>query len=146
MQLFNIPITLLLAFLNLHLLSGHPVVPSELLSSEDVDILKVLLRQLEDSIPEQRPAATDGESAQRDAEVPLEDMSLPEEEDYTKAQSAQHPRLSLADVKEFLSARDLKAVRNDSKRYSACFGRRMDRIGSMTSLGCNTVGRKNRRR
>ncbi|XP_076132547.1 natriuretic peptides B [Alosa pseudoharengus] len=146
MQLFNIPITLLLAFLNLHLLSGHPVVPSELLSSEDVDILKVLLRQLEDSIPEQRPAATDGESAQNDAEVPLEDMSLPEEEDYTQAQSAQHPRLSLADVKEFLSARDLKAVRNDSKRYSACFGRRMDRIGSMTSLGCNTVGRKNRRR
>ena len=81
--------------------------------------------------------------AQSDADVSLDDTILPEEEDYTQPQSAE-PRVSLADVKEFLSARDLKAVRNDSKRYSGCFGRRMDRIGSMTSLGCNTARRNSK--
>lgn len=40
MQLFNIPLAFYLAFVNLHMLSGHPV-PSEDLSSEDLDILKV---------------------------------------------------------------------------------------------------------
>lgn len=40
MQLFNIPIAFYLAYVNLHLLSGHPV-PSDIVSSEDIDILKV---------------------------------------------------------------------------------------------------------
>lgn len=45
-------------------------------------------------------------------------------------------------IREFLSAKNLKNVRNDSsRRSSSCFGRRMDRIGSMSSLGCNTVGK-----
>lgn len=191
MQLFNIPIAFYLAFVNLHVLSGNPI-PSEILSSEDVDILKVsfnsikwhigdtvkeivtiaiilntitlyseggckcncpfsktnyspqqvLLRRLEESIHEQPPVSNGRLSAQRDANVPLDGTSLPEEDEYNQPQNVQQPRMSLADLKDFLSARDLKAVRNDSpKRYSACFGRRMDRIGSMTSLGCNTVGR-----
>nr|AHF49788.1 B-type natriuretic peptide [Clupea pallasii] len=144
MQLFHIPIARILAFVNLQLLSGHPV-PSGILSSADVDILKVLLHRLEASIPAQRPVASDDVPAQSDADVSLDDTILPGEEDYTQPQSAE-PRVSLADVKEFLSARDLKAVRNDSKRYSGCFGRRMDRIGSMTSLGCNTARRNNQKR
>lgn len=48
-------------------------------------------------------------------------------------------------IREFLSARNLKTVRNDSSRKSSsCFGRRMDRIGSMSSLGCNTVGKSSK--
>lgn len=50
--------------------------------------------------------------------------------------------LDEAVIREFLSAKSLKNVRNDSsRRSSGCFGRRMDRIGSMSSLGCNTVGK-----
>ncbi|KAL2103379.1 hypothetical protein ACEWY4_000247 [Coilia grayii] len=145
MQLFYIPIVCLIGFLNLQLLNGHPV-PSALLSSEEMDILKVLLHRLEESIPEQRPVASDrAPVAQNDVDVPLGDTMASEEEDYSQPQGSQ-PRVSLDDVKEFLSARDLKAVRNDSSktRYSGCFGRRMDRIGSMTSLGCNTVGRSSK--
>lgn len=45
-------------------------------------------------------------------------------------------------IREFLSAKTRKNVQNDSsRRSSSCFGRRMDRIGSMSSLGCNTVGK-----
>lgn len=50
-------------------------------------------------------------------------------------------------IREFLSAKNLKNVRNDSsRRSSSCFGRRMDRIGSMSSLGCNTVGKSSKSR
>lgn len=44
------------------------------------------------------------------------------------------------DMRDYLSARDLRTVRQD-KRSSGCFGSRLDRIGSMSSLGCNTVRR-----
>lgn len=56
----------------------------------------------------------------------------------------QQPQTGLdeAAIREFFSAKNLKNVRNDSsRRSSGCFGRRMDRIGSMSSLGCNTVGK-----
>lgn len=46
-------------------------------------------------------------------------------------------------IRELLSSKNLKSLRSgdSSRRSSGCFGRRMDRIGSMSSLGCNTVGR-----
>lgn len=56
----------------------------------------------------------------------------------------QQPQTGLdeAAIREFFSAKNLKNLRNDSsRRSSGCFGRRMDRIGSMSSLGCNTVGK-----
>lgn len=49
-----------------------------------------------------------------------------------------HPK---TDMRDYLSARNLRTVRQDSKRYSGCFGSKLDRIGSMSSLGCNTVRR-----
>lgn len=50
-------------------------------------------------------------------------------------------------IREFLSAKTRKNVQNDSpRRSSSCFGRRMDRIGSMSSLGCNTVGKYSKSR
>lgn len=64
-------------------------------------------------------------------------------EEVTEEQQ-QQPQTGLdeAAIREFFSAKNLKNVRNDStRRSSGCFGRRMDRIGSMSSLGCNTVGR-----
>lgn len=45
------------------------------------------------------------------------------------------------DIGDYLSALDLRTVRQDSKRSSGCFGSRLDRIGSMSSLGCNTARR-----
>lgn len=60
---------------------------------------------------------------------------------------AQQPQDALDEalVREFLSAKNLKSMRSDSTRRSSnCFGRRMDRIGSMSSLGCNSVGKSSK--
>lgn len=94
----------------------------------------MLLHRLEDSILEQTEV---------NQEVPAERESLPEL-NVEETADIERPRIGLdeAAIREFLSAKNLKTVRNDSsKRSSGCFGRRMDRIGSMSSLGCNTVGR-----
>ena len=95
--------------------------------------LQELLSRLE-SIPERR------EQTQTELDnVNPENNVLIGQEERWQPQTG----LDQAMIREFLSARDLKTVRNDSasKRSSGCFGRRLDRIGSMSSLGCNTVGR-----
>ncbi len=91
----------------------------------------MILERLEESVLEQTEV---------DQRVPVERDSL-STEDVANEQLPQ-TELDEAAIKEFLSAKNLKNVRNDSsKKSSGCFGRRMDRIGSMCSLGCNTVGR-----
>uniref|UniRef100_A0A3P8ZS52 Natriuretic peptide B n=1 Tax=Esox lucius TaxID=8010 RepID=A0A3P8ZS52_ESOLU len=101
--------------------------------------LQVLLHRLEESIPEQREAEQVPKEKLDD--LTLEDIAMVTQDEREQPQT----RLDNAAIREFLSARDLKTVRNDSssKRYSGCFGSRMDRIGSMSSLGCNTVGKYN---
>lgn len=83
---------------------------------------QLLLSQLEESIPAQTLNPEVEEMSVEEVEV------VPQPEVFAR---------------DFLSARDLKTVRQDSssKKYSGCFGRRLDRIGSMSTLGCNTVGR-----
>lgn len=96
-------------------------------------MLQVILHRLDESISQQTevdqrlPAERDG----------LDNLNI---EDI----DGQQPQTGLdeAAIREFFSAKNLKNVRNDSsRRSSGCFGRRMDRIGSMSSLGCNTVGK-----
>lgn len=91
----------------------------------------MLLQRLEESAPDvdqSVPAGRDG----------LDSLNIDEKVDEERTQTG----LDEAVIREFLSAKNLKSVRNDSSRKSSgCFGRRMDRIGSMSSLGCNTVGR-----
>ncbi|XP_040919674.1 natriuretic peptides B [Toxotes jaculatrix] len=122
----------LLLIVNLQLFSTYPI--STGLTDTDMDILKVLLHRLEESVSEQTEV---------DQRVPAEQDgldSLNTEEDGGEQQS--QTGLDVAAIREFLSAKNLKSVRNDpSRRSSGCFGRRMDRIGSMSSLGCNTVGK-----
>ncbi|XP_071396709.1 natriuretic peptides B [Centroberyx affinis] len=133
MHLSSIPLYSLLLLLNLQHLSGYPI-NSNGLTDDDVDILKVLLHRLEESIPEQTEV---------DQRVPAERERLPNLNMEENAE-AEQPQTGLdeATIREFFSAKNLKAVRNDnSRKNSGCFGRRMDRIGSMSSLGCNTVGR-----
>ncbi|KAF1389865.1 hypothetical protein PFLUV_G00051950, partial [Perca fluviatilis] len=118
----------LLLILNLQLFSTYPI--STGLTDTDIDILKVLLQRLEDSVPnvDQRVPA------RRDS---LDSLNIEE------AADGQQPQTGLDEeaIREFFSAKNLKSVRNNSSRKSSgCFGRRMDRIGSMSSLGCNTVG------
>uniref|UniRef100_A0A674CG48 Natriuretic peptide B n=2 Tax=Salmo trutta TaxID=8032 RepID=A0A674CG48_SALTR len=136
MQLSNIPLFGLILFLNLPLLSAYPVY-NGLLTNDDMDVLKVLLHRLEESIPERS-------EVERVATEKLDDMTLEAIAMVAEDESEQQQnQLDKSAIREFLSARDLKIVRNDStsKRYSGCFGRRLDRIGSMSSLGCNTVGK-----
>lgn len=94
----------------------------------------MLLQKLEESVSEQT-AVDEGVS---------EDDSRANRSNMEDTSSERQPQTDLDEeqIREFLSAKNLKSVRNDSsKRSSGCFGRRMDRIGSMSSLGCNTIGR-----
>ncbi|MCI4381122.1 hypothetical protein PGIGA_G00247990 [Pangasianodon gigas] len=126
MSPFYIPSVSFLLLVSLALTSALPL-QSAALTSEDLDVLKLLLSQLEESVPAQTLEPEVEETAVEEAEV------VP-----------QHEVLA----RDFLSARDLKTVRQDSssKKYSGCFGRRLDRIGSMSTLGCKTVGRHSPKR
>lgn len=89
----------------------------------------MLLHRLEESVPDV------------DQRVSAERDSLDRDE-AAYEQLPPQTGLDEAAIREFLSSKNLKSVRNDSSRKSSsCFGRRMDRIGSMSSLGCNTVRR-----
>ncbi|XP_019963372.1 natriuretic peptides B [Paralichthys olivaceus] len=118
--------------LNLQLLRTYPI--STGLTDTDMDILNLLLHRLQESFSLQTEV---------DQRVPAEQDGL--DSLYTeKGADGQQPQTGLdeAAIREFFSAKNLKILRNDSsRRSSGCFGRRMDRIGSMSSLGCNTVGR-----
>ncbi|XP_020362780.1 brain natriuretic peptide-like [Oncorhynchus nerka] len=141
MQLSNIPLFGLILFLNLPLLSAYPVY-NGLLTNDDMDVLKVLLHRLGESIPER--SEVERVATEKLDNMTLEAIAMVAEDEREQQQN----RLDKSAIREFLSARDLKTVRNDStsKRYSGCFGRRLDRIGSMSSLGCNTVGKYNPKR
>nr|XP_057908208.1 natriuretic peptides B [Doryrhamphus excisus] len=116
-----------LLILHLQLPNAYPVSTS--LTTSDMDILEVLLHKLEESLPvqtkmEQRNPV-DNLNTDANAQLPLDALDEPS-------------------VREFLSAKNLKSIRSDtSRKYSSCFGRRMDRVGSMSSLGCNSVGKNN---
>lgn len=88
------------------------------------------------------------EQTEVDQKVPADRDSLDLLDSLNVEQTANGDQIRPAEVeaiREFLSARNLKTVRNDSsRRSSSCFGRRMDRIGSMSSLGCNTVGKSSK--
>ncbi|XP_033485862.1 natriuretic peptides B [Epinephelus lanceolatus] len=131
MNLSSILLCSLLLILNVQLLSTYPI--STGLTDTDMDILKVLLQRLEESAPDVDQSVPAGREG-------LDSLNIDEKVDEQRTQTG----LDEAVIREFLSAKNLKSVRNDSSRKSSgCFGRRMDRIGSMSSLGCNTVGRYN---
>ncbi|NP_001117698.1 B-type natriuretic peptide precursor [Oncorhynchus mykiss] len=139
MQLSNSPLFgLVLLFLNLPLSSAYPVY-NGLLTNDDMEVLNVLLHRLQKSFPEL--SEVERVSTEKSDDVTPEAMAMVAEDEREQPQT----RPDKATTRDFLSARDLKTVRNDSrsKRYSGCFGRRMDRIGSMSSLGCTTVGKYN---
>ncbi|KAL3063666.1 natriuretic peptides B isoform X2 [Trematomus bernacchii] len=130
MCLSSIPLCGFLLILNLQLFCTSPISPG--LSDADIDFFKELLSRLEESVSEVEQSVT--------AERNLESLSTEEAADGQQPP----PTLDEAAIREFLSAKNLKSVRSDSTRKSSsCFGRRMDRIGSMSSLGCNTVGKYN---
>ncbi|XP_033943738.1 natriuretic peptides B isoform X1 [Pseudochaenichthys georgianus] len=144
MCLSSIPLCGFLLILNLQLFCTSPISPG--LSDADIDFFKVLtslfegpslnelLSRLEESVSEVEQSVT--------AERNLESLRTEEAAD----EQQPPPTLDEAAIREFLSAKNLKSIRNDSTRKSSsCFGRRMDRIGSMSSLGCNTVGKYNRK-
>ncbi|XP_059379746.1 brain natriuretic peptide-like [Carassius carassius] len=121
MKSMDIPLVGLLLLFSVQLIGAFPL-QNTALTNEDMDVLKLLLQRLEESIP----AAS--------LEQTLEKLEAKPEETRTQSQPQ-------TDTRDSLSARDLRTVRQDSKRHSGCFGRKLDRIGSMSSLGCNIAGR-----
>ncbi|TWW57259.1 Brain natriuretic peptide B-type natriuretic peptide [Takifugu flavidus] len=124
----------LLLIFNLPLSTSFPV-----LSDTDVDVLEAILHKLEESMSEE---------TEEDQMVPANSESL--EPVGSMKQTANRDQIrpvEMEAIREFLSANTRKNVQNDSsRRSSSCFGRRMDRIGSMSSLGCNTVGKYSKSR
>ncbi|XP_048066458.1 natriuretic peptides B [Megalobrama amblycephala] len=120
MKSLDIPLVGLLLLFSVHFTGAFP-----LQNTEDMDVLKLLLQRLEESIPasSQDQILSKGKEGAANLEETLVEP---------------HPK---TDMRDYLSARDLRTVRQDSKRYSGCFGSKLDRIGSMSSLGCNTVRR-----
>uniref|UniRef100_H3C3A4 Natriuretic peptide B n=1 Tax=Tetraodon nigroviridis TaxID=99883 RepID=H3C3A4_TETNG len=105
------------------------------LSTGDPTTAEMILHKLEESMSEQTEV---------DRKVPADrDLDLLDSLDLEQTANRDQIRpVEVEAIREFLSAKNLKNVRNDSsRRSSSCFGRRMDRIGSMSSLGCNTVGK-----
>ncbi|KAG7274843.1 hypothetical protein CRUP_038816 [Coryphaenoides rupestris] len=120
--------------------SSHPVHTG--LGGDDVDMFKTLLRRLEESLP--------ADPGMHHLPVQRVDVHMPtkpdreEEEQEQEEGELQARLLDEATIREFLSAKDLKSVRNNdfsNRRSSTCFGGRMDRVGSMSSMGCNSVSR-----
>ncbi|XP_053705647.1 natriuretic peptides B [Synchiropus splendidus] len=120
----------LLLIFNLQLITSHPIG----LTSNDVDVLKDLLRRLE-VLPEQ--ADVDNSLAGEH----LDTMSSERAEEQSRSD------LDEDTIREFLSLKNLKSFSSDSSRRSSnCFGGKIDRIGTMSSLGCNTAGKYNPKR
>ncbi|XP_066546812.1 brain natriuretic peptide [Amia ocellicauda] len=129
----------LLLLLNAQLSRGHPLHGASV--AQDVEMLKALLQRMEGTFSQ-------AEEAEPLNTEPSEEELLQAGEERQQPETASDDS-SLAELEEYLSARDLKAIRSShskSKRYSGCFGRRMDRIGSLSSLGCNTASRYNSKR
>ncbi|XP_055025057.1 natriuretic peptides B [Misgurnus anguillicaudatus] len=132
MRSFDVPLALGFLFLLSAQMTDALPLQNTVSTSEDMDVLKLLLQRLEESIP----ASSRDQRLSRDEE---------DKEEVSVEETPIQPQ-SKTDMREYLSARDLKTVRMDSKRYSGCFGRRLDRIGSMSSLGCNTASRTSPKR
>ncbi|XP_043102305.1 natriuretic peptides B [Puntigrus tetrazona] len=124
MKSTDIPLVGLLLIFSIQLTGAFPL-QNTALTNEDRDVLKLLLQRLEETVPA---------SPQEQTLVKVEE----EEDDPEETRIEPQPKI---DARNYLSARDLRTVRQDSKKYSGCFGRKLDRIGSMSTLGCNTVGR-----
>ncbi|XP_029974874.1 natriuretic peptides B [Salarias fasciatus] len=119
-----------LLILNLQLCSTYPVTSH--LTGTDMDVLKVLLNRLEESLPERTVT---------DRDVPAERDSLEELAVDAASEDQQAQVLDDAKIREIFSAKNLKSVRNDSSRKSSsCFGHRVDRITSTSSMGCKSIG------
>uniref|UniRef100_A0A8C6UVN6 B-type natriuretic peptide n=1 Tax=Neogobius melanostomus TaxID=47308 RepID=A0A8C6UVN6_9GOBI len=125
-----------------HLASPYPISPGELSQPRaDVLLLQDLLNRLE-FFSEQRAVdvSQTGRELEQQMGVPPERAATDQLHDELRDES--RDELDEALIRELLSGKNLKQLRNNSnKNSSGCFGRRMDRIGSMSSLGCNTVGR-----
>ncbi|NP_001098155.1 natriuretic peptides A precursor [Oryzias latipes] len=134
-HMFFIPFWGLLFILNVQRSTSVPI--SMGLTNADVNTLKDLLHRLQESVPEQSSVDEEG-AVERDT---LNQLSTEEEREDEPGLS----RMEEEVIRELLSSKNLKSLRSgdSSRRSSGCFGRRMDRIGSMSSLGCNTVGRYN---
>ncbi|RVE71207.1 hypothetical protein OJAV_G00072300 [Oryzias javanicus] len=130
-HVFFIPFWGLLFILNVQRSTAVPIGVG--LTNADVNVLKDLLHRLQESVPEQSSVDEEGDAVNQ--------LSTEEEGEDEPALS----RMEEEVIRELLSSKNLKSLRSGdtSRRSSGCFGRRMDRIGSMSSLGCNTVGRYN---
>ncbi|TRY96820.1 hypothetical protein DNTS_015399 [Danionella cerebrum] len=114
----NMTLLSLLSLLSLPPVAAHPLQNT----NQDIDVLQFLLKRLEASIQDQTKE------------------NVEEELIHLKELQPQAPPDD-SEVRRGLSTQDLMVLRRDTKRHSGCFGSRLDRIGSMSTLGCKTAGR-----
>ncbi|XP_073934084.1 natriuretic peptides B [Castor canadensis] len=118
---------LLLLFLNLLPLGGHS---HPLSTSQELELSEIqeVLDRLQDKVEELQVETM--------ALEPLQDQGPAEAQETGKAV----PKSNLGSRDNAFQA--LQGLQNPKMaRSSGCFGRRMDRIGSFSSLGCNVLRR-----
>ncbi|KAM8927603.1 natriuretic peptides A-like [Pelodytes ibericus] len=128
--------SLILFIIQYHSCGGHPIV--DLDTDTDLDTFKGLLERLDEKLSQVAAleSAADVLDSGHKGGVEMaspEDIEIPQPE----PKLPPHSRFSLKDsfLKGLRSLQNPKMMRN-----SGCFGRRIDRIDSLSGMGCNGVG------
>ncbi|XP_061114857.1 ventricular natriuretic peptide-like [Conger conger] len=115
---------------------------------QELESLKDLIQRLEERLPsnEEPDVYPESEDVKTDAEE--EDAGLSPD---ALRQSEENLILNIADriaPENGLRSRfrDLAGLTKTAKSFNSCFGTRMDRIGSWSGLGCNTVKTGNKKK
>ncbi|OCT70377.1 natriuretic peptides A [Xenopus laevis] len=122
--------SLLFVSLQFQSCAAHPVM--DLDKDRDLDTFKGILERLEEKLA--LIEALDAEATEsRSQDVDAARLSVIDQDDIV-SQSLPEPQLPLKD--SFLKG--LRSLRNPKMmRASGCFGRRIDRIDSLSGMGCN---------
>nr|XP_060615154.1 natriuretic peptides A-like [Anolis sagrei ordinatus] len=119
--------------------AAHPV--SGLSPAKELASMEALLQRLEEKVSlmedlQDGPGFEEPSIPRRDLNEALEEEQEEEEDEGNTDFRAHHPRFSSSPGRSSLLKRMMGLQASKSLRESGCFGRRMDRIGSVSGLGC----------
>ncbi|XP_067329032.1 natriuretic peptides A-like [Anolis sagrei] len=119
--------------------AAHPV--SSLSPAKELASMEALLQRLEEKVSlmedlQDGPGFEEPSIPRRDLNEALEEEQEEEEEEGNTDFRAHHPRFASSPGRSSLLKRMMGLQAPKSLRESGCFGRRMDRIGSVSGLGC----------
>ncbi|XP_036388358.1 ventricular natriuretic peptide-like [Megalops cyprinoides] len=120
------------------------VAPNPLLNrynDQELDSLKDLIHRLEEKLtsndePEVYPGYEDAKVDAEEEAVDISPSALRQGEDSVLMNT---PDRALPDSAARSRFRDLAGLTRTAKSFNSCFGNRIERIGSWSGLGCNSI-------